>query len=513
MSLAACDPCAGVAACRTTGRLDLSGQILDRITGQAVAGVAITVASHTGTQTSVSTVTDADGLWHLSAADAGVADASAVDVTVHAPDRAPYTVRNVATSGSGSGSPQYLGRWTASPTARVIVILVRRGEPLVHATVRFNQSQGIVVRHITETSVSNGAGGFQIDVEGDSLGSIVGSLTIEHSSLPAPVVVRNFRIALDYHYELPAPSALLDVGKQLTYSGVAVFRGTHLPQPGALVSFTRTGGIYLRTNTVSAVADETGRFVLPLETNEQGDVVSGDLLIRTPDNQSSTTFHDVRFEPYDGLTVRDAGRFVFGEGWAWTLEIWRHDRLVPVPGVRVVWKRTGGIALAPDSLDLRTDAGGRIDLAGSVRDTGTVVGQLLVVPSDGPTRLIPGIRLRTTNTDTSRFAGVYGFGPALRYAVEVLRTDGTPVSGATVEWAQTSGIVATPTAVRAVTDDKGRVALVFIPATDGEVVGTVRITPPAPWAPSTSFVFEGQRLATFESGELRLGLVYRLPPP
>ncbi|MHB1313407.1 MAG: Ig-like domain-containing protein, partial [Gemmatimonadaceae bacterium] len=143
----------------------------------------------------------------------------------------------------------------------------------------------------------------------------------------------------------------------------------------------------------------------------------------------------------------------------------------------------------------------------------TVVGDLVVFGVAGANRVIPNVRLRTFEGDDLRFAGVYGVGPALRYVGEVLREDGTPVQGAQVTWTQVSGIPASPATLTVTTDASGRFPLTLIPSMDGEVVGTVRVTPPAPWAAGTAFTFTNLRLNSFESGELRLAVTYRIPAP
>ena len=142
-----------------------------------------------------------------------------------------------------------------------------------------------------------------------------------------------------------------------------------------------------------------------------------------------------------------------------------------------------------------------------------MLGEILVFPPDGTTRVIPNIRLRTFEGDNLRFAGVFGFGPALRYVGEVLRQDGTPVRGAQVTWTQVSGVAASPTILTGTTDANGRFPLTLIPSMDGEVVGEVRVVPPAPWAAGAQYTFTNLRLNSFENGDVRLAVTYRIPNP
>lgn len=41
----------------------------------------------------------------------------------------------------------------------------------------------------------------------------------------------------------------------------------------------------------------------------------------------------------------------------------------------------------------------------------------------------------------------------------------------------------------------------------------MRVVPPVPWAPGMQFTFTNLRLNSFESGELRLAVTYRIPAP
>ncbi len=148
-----------------------------------------------------------------------------------------------------------------------------------------------------------------------------------------------------------------------------------------------------------------------------------------------------------------------------------------------------------------------------MHDTGFVNGNVVVFPKTGPPRVITGLSLRTNADDQLHFAGVFTFGPALRYVGEVLTTDGAPVVGAQVTWTQTSGIAATPSTLSGVVDANGRFPLTLYPSTDGGVIGTVRVQPPPPWAPGTVFTFTNLRLDTFLTPDLKLAVTYRIARP
>jgi hypothetical protein len=162
---------------------------------------------------------------------------------------------------------------------------------------------------------------------------------------------------------------------------------------------------------------------------------------------------------------------------------------------------------------LTTGPDGRFELRPAVHDTGFVNGNIIVYPQTGPPRIISGLHLRTNADDSLHLAGVFAFGPALRYVGEVLTTDGAPIVGAQVQWTQVSGIAATPTVLNSVVDANGRFSLLLYPSIDGVAIGQVRVRPPAPWAPGTEFVFANLQLPTFLTTDLKLAVTYRIPRP
>jgi hypothetical protein len=180
----------------------------------------------------------------------------------------------------------------------------------------------------------------------------------------------------------------------------------------------------------------------------------------------------------------------------------------------VIFRRTGGVNIEPSIIDhIQTGPDGRVEFHAAVHDTGVVNGELVLFAPGAAPRVVPNIKLRTNPDDALHYAGIIGFGPALRYVGEVLTVDGAPVVGAQVQWTQTSGIPATPNPLSVVTGSDGRFPLTLFPSSDGEVVGRVTVRPPAPWAPGTQFVFENLRLNSFESSELRLAVTYRIAKP
>lgn len=505
LALTACEPCSGVASCRTAPTVALTGQVVDGGTGAPVRGTVVTVGASRA-------VTDDDGLWTVAQeADSTVRSAR---VTVQAPGKAAYTIASLpVTPLTTRGDVQNVGRWTSTPYARFMATLMRAGVPVPGASVSFVPAGGVPAVVRVGSSVSNGAGIFELHLEGTgNPGDVTGILTVTSAALARVSRFEGFGIPLEYRYEIPRSRGTIAVGGTRTYGGEVIFRGTGEKSPGASVEFVRTGGVAITPASVRVTSDSRGFFLLPLDASLDG-VVTGSVTVRSADGQRASIYQNVSFATYDSTSFRSSGLWAYGERLAWALELWTHDRLAPAPNVNVEFRRTGGLAISPDRIAAKTGNDGRFEVRASVLDTGTVVGDIVVSPATGPNRVIPNVRLRTFEGDNLRFAGVFGFGPALRYVGEVLRQDGTPVQGAQVTWTQVSGVAASPSVLTGTTDANGRFPLTLIPSIDGEVVGEVRVVPPAPWTAGTQYTFTNLRLNSFESGDLRLAVTYRIPNP
>ncbi len=507
--LTGCEPCAGVSGCTTERRLDVAGQIVDRATGRPVGGVTIHVAPSTAGATGGAVTTDAEGRWRVT----GVATSDSVTTDVSVQGAAGgYVVRALRLpTVRGAGEATYVGLWTSRAFARALITALRRGVPAVGASVVFRRTSGVNIAPGVVQSATNGAGTFELAFDADSLGAAIGTLEVNYAGRRS--VFTGYGVNAEYRYGIPRPAAALTIGGSLVYGGQVAYRGTEEKVPGATVRFVRTGGIPLLTPTITTVSADAGVFVLNLETDADTGRVIGDVTITSPDGTQRFTYRNKAFAIYDASVIPNSGAYYFGERWAWALEFWRNDKLVPVPNVRVTFERTGGLAMTPASFDLRTDSTGRIVLRSAVRDTGTVVGDLTVLADGATPRVYRGVALRTTPNDNVDFAGVYTFGPALRYVGVVQRTDGTGIPGAQVRWTQTLGPPATPAVVDLVTDATGYFPLTLLPSGTGTVFGTFRVVPPAPWAPGTIFTFANQPLATFETLDAKLGAVLRIAPP
>jgi hypothetical protein len=178
----------------------------------------------------------------------------------------------------------------------------------------------------------------------------------------------------------------------------------------------------------------------------------------------------------------------------------------------VRFRRTGGIALVRDTSSARSVDWGGFEISPPTRAEGIVEGELTAVAPDGVTTSPLGtVRLRTAADDSVRFAGGFRVGPSLLYVGELLRADGgRPIADARIEFRRTSGIAVAESLLVERSNADGRFRLAPTPLASGEVVGDLRVFPPAPLRDT---IFTNVRLTTFDSDEVRLRDVWRLAPP
>ncbi len=515
-ALASCDPCAGTIGCSASPHVALTGTIVDHMTGSGVSGASIQlrVTDAGGFVVESSTRTDEHGLWQVST-DVHEAGTVSARVTVTSPDEPSYVASFPVAASTKGGDATAVGLWTDIPFVRHLATVTRASSPLAGADVHFTPTSGPALVGSQTSASTNGAGIFELDFTGRNVGDLVGVLTITHPSLSRPFVVSNYTLPLDYRFGVPASSRIIHTMKQLAVGGDVIFRGTDAKAAGVGVEFQRTGGIATTSDRVTTVTSDAGFFVLDVQPADEAAVgeAIGDLTLRPP-NAAPVVYKNIHLAAYDSTFLRYMGVFAFGERWLWTVEVWRNDSLKPAPGARVQFTRTGGLPITPETITgLTTGADGRVELRASVRDTGTVDGQITVFPPTGPPRLAGTVHLRTNADDQLHYGGIVSFGPSLRYTGEVFTTDGAPVVGAQVQWTQTSGIPATPLVLNVVTDANGRFPLTLFPSTDGGAIGRVRVRPPSPWPAGAEYTFENLRLDTFESSALKLAVTYRIPKP
>ena len=208
VALAGCDPCAGV-SCSTTPHVTLTGTMVNPTTGAGAQGVtiALRVTDASGYSAETSTASDANGVWQATVDLHTSGDATAL-VSVSTTN-ASYTATLPVRSSTKRGDAQAVGLWTDVPYIQQLLSVLVKEQPLVDADVHFEQKSGPHVLASQTDSRTNGAGIFELRFAAQTLGAVVGVLTITHPSLQSPIVLPDLAINLDYHFKIAAPNGTI----------------------------------------------------------------------------------------------------------------------------------------------------------------------------------------------------------------------------------------------------------------------------------------------------------------
>lgn len=297
-------------------------------------------------------------------------------------------------------------------------------------------------------------------------------------------------------------------GPRFAVAGQIVEPATGAGVDGVRVTIVRRGGVSTDRDSVEAITRAGGHWSVDLPAEGAGEVLF-DVRVASPNA-----------EPYLVPGLREAT--VEGAGEARIIRRWVAYPYFPVQaelffrgsgdervkGVAVEFRRTGGVALAFDTVfRARTDGAGRmplLDRQAPAAGFGVLVGDLTVkLPAPYATEVVRGIQLANTYLyrDATRVLRV-GVGPNLDYAIQFFdRASGRPVPGVGITFTRTGGVATTPTTITSMSQAGGAAPIRLRALADGEVVGTVIVRPPAPGTVDT---IRNVRLATFHSDRGRV---------
>ena len=217
-SLTACDPCSGIAQCASGHYLALDGQIVDTARALGIPGVRIDVIRTGGISVqadSVSTVTDAQGLWHIELAPA-TAGVLLADVKVSPLGVPPYRLLDVPlTTREHRGDGLFNERWVSFLSVPAYGEFFRGGtadERVVGATVTFQRTGGIHwsgpgVRNDAWTDVTNDRGQVPLFPSSGAnavviteRGQLIGDVTVTLANGKGVLEMKNVSLGPDQMY-------------------------------------------------------------------------------------------------------------------------------------------------------------------------------------------------------------------------------------------------------------------------------------------------------------------------
>jgi hypothetical protein len=273
---------------------------------------------------------------------------------------------------------------------------------------------------------------------------------------------------------------------RVSYTGHIVERATERSVAGTVVTFTRTSGVELLSNAMSAVSGADGFFQLAADAKSSGSV-TGTLHVAPAGRPS-----------YDetGITLRtttvggdggDLGRIVIDPYITFIAVV--RNRLVKssagLANATVTFVRTGGIQISPATISTSTDPNGLFLLAPAAAQGGTLEGVLTISAPGLPRSFQIPVRIDTRYQDVDPHdVTVVNVGAALLWVGEVhRRATNLVLPGIQVDFQRTGGIAIDPPQFTSTTNESGLVALQPTPLAEGELIGTVTIHPPGHAAP------------------------------
>lgn len=505
-----CDPCAGIASCRTSPRVSYTGRIVDFETGRGVPGVAVVFRPAAGSALaadSLVAVTDAEGRFVL-AGDARAAGTITGAVTVRPPAPRPQfsvgMVEMTTTETRGAGG--VLDAWTVQPyIAWVGSVVTRRGASAAWAAAQFHRTGGARLADDRTLVVGLDPNGyFYLQALALDTGAVIGDLDIYGAGLTRVYRVEHVVIPVRVLDRVPKLDRVLHVGSSLEYALELHYRGSWAPVAGAEVVFRRRRGLRLERDSVTATTNADGRVRLaPVPATDSTGEVVGDVTVRAPGLRRPYVIPDVRLQTFDSDELRFAGTFGVGYAAQAAGELaFRGDRS-PLAGVDVRFVRTGGLETSVATVTTQSRPDGWFGVALATDTVGEVVGDLVIQrPGGAPPTTFRGLRLRAAGDDSVRYAGRFAVGAQLSYAgVLVQRATGLPAAGWTVTFRRTGGIRLVTDTLRSTVLDWGGFGLSPATREEGTVEGTLTARSPSGDREAS---LGAVRLGTFEGDEVRL---------
>lgn len=386
-----------------------------------------------------------------------------------------------------------------SYSGRLIVHETR--QPAPGATVTLHRTSGVELEQNDPSATTDANGFYRLVTGARGAGTVTADITISAPGY-ATYTVTGLTLRTSEVRGDGGDLGRWVVDPYIAFLGELTSRVTRAKLQGASVTFTRTGGVAIRPAVPSGVSDAGGRFFIGAHTSALG-VVTGDLLVTAPSLRMPYRISGIPIAiQYRDEPVQFTAAFSVGPSLAYALELFYRgtESLTRVAGASVQVRRVGGVQTASDTVSATTLANGRFTVELAPLEEGEVVVDVLVRP---PAPEVPytirGVRLRTFDGDSTRFAGVFGVGYQIAYAGEA-RQRGTLglASNVVAEFRRTGGVAITPPVLTARTATDGRFPLIARAAGPGDVVGDLVLRPGGA-APPT--VIPGLRLTARDSDE------------
>jgi hypothetical protein len=409
-AVAACDPCFGTASCSDRGaRLVMDGQIVAPTDGSGRDRVTVSIVRRGGValaQDSVTTVTAGGGFWRVEmpALESGevIVDANVRTTT----DTVGYWVRGIHLhTVDRPGDAKLIDRWVADPYYAIQAELYLRSlanKPRIGwAPVEFRRTGGVRLTDSVYRSQTDPFGRVSLFGVGDfptTFGEVVGDLTVFMPEPWGTSVIHGVRIGPPTHVFRQPPSVmLLGAGPSLAYYGYIYNRATAKLMPGVRVDIQRTGGIPVEPANLSVVSSPQGVVIFTLQPLAQG-TVNVRITVNTPPPGSPVVMN-ASLATFDADTGRHLTNWNIGPHLPY-FGVVRANFGFPFVNIPIEVRRTGGIAVQPESFTTRTNGDGVFVVQPAPLALGDAIFEITVrLPPPYTAFRVSNVRLSTLEED------------------------------------------------------------------------------------------------------------------
>jgi hypothetical protein len=279
------------------------------------------------------------------------------------------------------------------------------------------------------------------------------------------------------------------VEPEISYSGQVIDRATRRGVGGTQLWFVRDSGTQLVGDSVNAVSDPGGFFVIRASTERDG-VVHGHLRVAAPAPNAPYTIPVISLTT--SRTLGDGG-FI---GRVVTKPFFRlvgfvHDRKTgsAIEGATVFWRRTAGGRVSQDTITFTAGAGGAFSWLPEVTDARAIEATFQITAPGYPRTFSFDRKLELQYFDNALSIQQIPVGMGFpQFAVTGRRGTGEPLVGTTVTLTRISGVATTPSQVTIPTTEFGAFGFPLEPQQPGTAFVEVRVNPPAPFAAETRVI-------------------------
>lgn len=297
------------------------------------------------------------------------------------------------------------GTYALGPGFPYQVRVLRRGTTggVAGATVIFRRTSGARVRSEVVSTVTNSEGYAPLPMEPVERGNIVGMLEIRAQGVPTTVFADVSIPTVDDDEARLAGN--FSIGVQLL-SVVEMYRRTSFrPLIGVPYTFTPKSGAL--TAPISGVTNVLGyaEVKAPLPTEGK---VTGTLAVQARAGGPSELFEDLVVEGFADDSIRRIAYLGVGPSALYGGALQALDGFVPLVGVKVEFRRRGGVPMETDVFETTTNEIGVFRMFPAPLEDGEVMGDITFrLPPPYRDTTFTDIRFPTFRSDNTRFGRLF----------------------------------------------------------------------------------------------------------